>query len=82
MDSFANIPRHFFAISAALTVMLASGCGEGGAQMSVAPDASPAVYQSILVKKKTDDHFWTPRETPVLGDFPALASLPEDSLSK
>ena len=75
----AHIYRHFFVgLISALLVML-SGCAERPSQMNV---QKVVTHQSVLVKKKTDDHFWTPRETPVLSDFPNLAKLPEDSLSK
>ena len=82
MGKPANISRLHFAALAMFVAMLAYGCDERSTQMDVPPAAKAKVHQSILVKKKTDDHFWTPRETPVLEDFPALAALPEDSLSK
>ena len=82
MGKPAYISRHFFAAFAGLAAMLSFGCSEQSAKIEVKPAANPAVHQTILVKKKTDDHFWTPRETPVLSDFPALAALPEDGLSK
>ena len=82
MGKPAYISRHFFAAFVGLALMLSFGCSERSAKIEVKSFAKPVAHQSILVKKKTDDHFWTPRETPVLDDYPVLAALPEDSLSK
>ncbi len=84
MGEPAKIWRYYVLAFAIIAVALISGCVEPSASqhMNAKEQAQPTVHQSILVKKKTDDHFWTPRETPVLEDFPALAALPEDGLSK
>ena len=64
-----------------LSVLILTGCAERPAQQTTTP-TTPTPFDTVLVKKKTDDHFWTPRETPVLADYADLAALPADKLSK
>ncbi|MEE9346826.1 MAG: hypothetical protein V3U82_01435 [Robiginitomaculum sp.] len=87
MSRYATLPRPMVSIVVACMAFLIVACGSNTGAGKIAGDANrfdntPSSFDTVLVKKKTDDHFWTPRETPVLADYPALAAIPKDSLSQ
>ena len=65
-----------------LGLLVTSACQYIGAGTDLTQNLPIADPEVVFVKKRTNDHFWTPRETPVLADFPRLAALPANELSQ